>query len=109
MRGVNYFCRSCCLRRECYQRTGAAIETGNVAGLIAILSCSFSFLSNTTGIGCGNVGISRERDFQVPVETVLWFPWGRHFHSRLCGSLTCTRHPVKMRRPADARRRAAIL
>ena len=34
----------------------------------------FFFLTNTTGIGCGNVGISRERDFQVPVETVFWFP-----------------------------------
>ena len=35
-------------------------------------------------IGCGNVGISRSRrDFQVRVETVLWFPEGRHFHSRL--------------------------
>ena len=33
-------------------------------------------------ISCGNVGISRcERDFQVPVETDLWFPQGRHFHS----------------------------
>ncbi len=42
----------------------------------------FSFLRN--GIGCGNVGISRSvRDFQVPVGTAFWFPWGRHFHSRL--------------------------
>lgn len=37
------------------------------------------------------------RDFQVPVETVLWFPWGRHFLSRLRrqprsrrGELACT-------------------
>ena len=44
-------------------------------------------------IGCGNVGISSwRRDFQVPVGTVLWFPRGRHFHSRCLG-----------RRPAIAR------
>jgi hypothetical protein len=37
-------------------------------------------------IGCGNVGISRSvRDFQGAVETVLWFPRRRHFHSRLRG------------------------
>jgi hypothetical protein len=37
-----------------------------------------------TSLGCANVGISRSwRDFQSPVETVLWFPWGWHLHSRL--------------------------
>jgi hypothetical protein len=30
------------------------------------------------------VGISRSwRDFQSPVEAVLWFPWGCHLHSHL--------------------------
>jgi hypothetical protein len=37
-------------------------------------------------MGCGNVGISRSaRDFQVSVETGLWFPQRRHFQSPLHG------------------------
>ena len=43
-----------------------------------------SSLSKEKMIDVDAVGISRSlRDFQVPVETVLWFPWGRHFHSHL--------------------------
>lgn len=52
------------------------------------------------------------RDFQVPVETVLWFPWGRHFHSRLRrqprsrrGELACTdAGPPDVTRPVLAPR-----
>ena len=44
----------------------------------------FFLLVRQTTIGCGNVGISRAvRDFQGAVETVLWFPSRRHFHSRV--------------------------
>jgi hypothetical protein len=50
----------------------------------------FHFMADSA---CGNVGISRPvRDFQDPVETVLWFPRGRHFHSRLRRSPLRDRH-----------------
>jgi hypothetical protein len=55
VRGVNYFCRSCCLRRECYQRTGAAIET---KGRLIALRFFFFLLSKYDGDRlweCGNL------------------------------------------------------
>jgi hypothetical protein len=57
--------------------------------MIESLSCGLQFFSLstqrvTTSRGCANVGISRSlRDFQSPVETVLWFSWGCHLHSHL--------------------------
>ena len=56
----------------------------SVVDRVVVLWSSVLLSFTTTSLGCANVGISRSlRDFQSPVETVLWFPWGCHLHSHL--------------------------
>ena len=57
-------------------------DCATVGRTVQCRACS-SRPSAPRGSGCGHVGISRAgRDVHVPVDTVLWCPSGRHFHSR---------------------------
>ena len=52
------------------------------------------------GIGCGHVGLSSAgREFHVPVDTVLWCPSGRHFHSRRPVAQRDRSHPSRETHP----------
>ncbi len=61
----------------------------SVVDRVVVLWSSVLLSFTTTSLGCANVGISRSlRDFQSPVETVLWFPWGCHLHQPSSASST---------------------
>ena len=56
----------------------------SVVDRVVVLWSSVLLSFTKMSLGCANVGISRSlRDFQSPVETVLWFPWGCHLHCHL--------------------------